>query len=65
MIKMILVALGLTAITVIIHGFGTAVAARWVACIWMQRKDRPGRLGAELVMARVVGSLLLLHLAEN
>jgi voltage-gated potassium channel len=64
MIKMILVALGLTAVTVIIHGFGTAGAARWTTRLWARRKDRPGRLGAELLMARLVGSLLLLHLAE-
>jgi hypothetical protein len=65
MIKMIFVALGLTAITVVIHGFGAAAAARWTTRVWAQRKERPSRLlGAELLMARLVGSLLLLHLAE-
>jgi voltage-gated potassium channel len=64
MIKLILCALGLTAITVTIHGIGGLASARRVAGLWTGRKDRPGRLGAELVMAQLVSTLLLLHLAE-
>jgi len=64
MIKLILCALGLTAITVIIHGVGSLASGRRVAGLWTGRKDRPGRLGAELLMAQLVGALLLLHLAE-
>jgi voltage-gated potassium channel len=64
MIKLIFSALGLTTITVIIHGVGTTASARRVARLWSTRKDRPGRLGAELLMARLVSTLLLLHLAE-
>lgn len=64
MIKLILAALGLTAVTVIIHGVGAIGAARHAASAWAARKDRPGRLGAELVMTRLVSLLLLLHLAE-
>jgi len=64
MIKLILCALGLTAITVIIHGVGALASGRRVAGLWTGRKDRPGRLGAELLMAQFVGALLLLHLAE-
>jgi hypothetical protein len=64
MVKMILVALGLTAVTVIIHGLGAAAAARRTAGLWAKRRDRATRLGAELLIARLVGSLLLLHIAE-
>jgi hypothetical protein len=64
MIKLVLCALGLTAITVIIHGVGALASGRRVARLWTGRKDRPGRLGAELLMAQLVGALLLLHLAE-
>jgi hypothetical protein len=64
MIKVMLAALGLTAVTVIIHGVGAMPAARRVARLWTERKDLPRRLGAERVMAQLVGTLLLLHLAE-
>ena len=64
MIKLVLCALGLTAITVIIHGVGALAAGRRVMGRWTRRGDRPGRLGAELLMAQLVGALLLLHLAE-
>jgi hypothetical protein len=64
MIKLVLCALALTAITVIIHGVGAVAAGRRVMGVWTGRKDPPGRLGAELLMAQLVGALLLLHLAE-
>jgi voltage-gated potassium channel len=64
MIKLVLCALGLTAITVIIHGSGALAAFRHVTGLWTGRKDPPGRLGAELLMALLVGALLLLHFAE-
>jgi hypothetical protein len=64
MLRLILAALGLTAITVILHGLGAAAAARRSARAWAGQKDRVRRLGTELVMARLVTTLLLLHLAE-
>jgi len=64
MIKLVLCALGLTAITVIIHGVGALAAGRRVAGLWTGRKDRPAWLGAELLMTQLVGALLLLHFAE-
>jgi voltage-gated potassium channel len=64
MIKLVLCALGLTVITVVIHGVGALASGRRVAGLWTGRKDRPGWLGAELLMAQLVGALLLLHLAE-
>jgi voltage-gated potassium channel len=64
MIRLVLAALGLTAVTVIIHGVGTVAAAGRVARLWARRRDRPGRLVAELLMAQLVSTLLLLHLAE-
>jgi len=64
MIKLILCALGLTAITVVIHGAFALAVGRRVVRLWTARKDPPGRLGAELLMTQLVGTLLLLHLAE-
>jgi voltage-gated potassium channel len=62
--KLVLSALGLTIVTVIIHGVG-AMAATWhVARLWAGSKDGRGRLGTELLMALLVSMLLLLHLAE-
>ena len=62
--KLVLCALGLTAITVIIHGVGALASGRRVVGRWTGHKDRPGWLGAELLMTQLVGALLLLHLAE-
>ena len=64
MLGLIAAALGLTAITVIIHGLGAAVAARRATRLWAHRRDRPGRLGAERLLVRLVSALLLLHLTE-
>jgi voltage-gated potassium channel Kch len=64
MLKVVLAALGLTAITVIIHGVGAAAAARYAARRWADPGGLPGRLGTELLLAGIVSSLLLLHLAE-
>jgi hypothetical protein len=64
MLKVILAALGLTLVTVIIHGVGAMAAARRAARLWAGRADRPGWLGGELLLARLVSVLLLLHLAE-
>jgi voltage-gated potassium channel len=63
-ITLILSALGLTAVTVIMHGVGAVACHRRALALWNTRKDRLGRLGLELVLARLVGALLLLHLAE-
>ena len=64
MLRLILSVLGLTAVTVVIHGAGTEAARERVIRLWTRRRSRPGRLGAELVMAELVSLLLLLHLAE-
>jgi hypothetical protein len=64
MVKVLIAALGLTAITVIIHGAGAAAALRRVVRLWTGRRDRPGRLGTQLLFAQLVSLLLLLHLAE-
>lgn len=64
MTKVILSALGLTVLTVIIHALGTLLLTRRTNHLWDERKQRLGRLGAELLVARLVGGLLLLHLSE-
>jgi voltage-gated potassium channel Kch len=64
MIKVLVAALGLTAITVLIHGIGAAAAARRATRLWTGRTERAGQLRAELLLAGLVSLLLLLHLAE-
>jgi voltage-gated potassium channel len=64
MLTLILSALGLTVVTVIIHGAGTVAAAGRAVRRRAEHGSQPGRLGVELLMAELVGSLLLLHLAE-
>ena len=64
MITLILCALALTAITVIMHGVGAAACYRSALARWNERKGRDSRLGIELLLARFVGALLLLHIAE-
>jgi hypothetical protein len=64
MIGLLLAAFCLTAATVIIHGFGAVATTGRVTRSWTARKERPSRLGTELLLAQLVGLLLLLHLAE-
>jgi hypothetical protein len=64
MIRVVLAALVLASVTVIIHGIGTVALTGRVARLWSRRQGRGGRLGTELLMARLVSTLLLLHLAE-
>ena len=61
---LILSALGLTVVTVIIHGIGTVGTTGRAVRRWAQAPKVPGRLAVELLMAELVGALLLLHLAE-
>jgi voltage-gated potassium channel len=63
-IRLVLSALGLTAVTVIIHGAGTVAVAGYMARLWTARGGRSGRLGTEVLMTELVGILLLLHLGE-
>src|SRR5262245_41993067 len=57
MIKVVLAALGLTVLTVLIHAAGTLF-------LWRRVNQGSVRFGAELLVARLVGGLLLLHLGE-
>ena len=65
MIKVIVAALLLTALTVIIHGIGTVYFSRRMQRLWAARRDKPRHLVAELfLVARFISALLLLHLSE-
>src|SRR5688572_30069516 len=46
------------------HALGTLFVSRRISLRWEQRQQRPWRLGAEFLVARMVGGLLLVHLAE-
>jgi voltage-gated potassium channel len=66
MTKVILSALALTVLTVVIHALGTLLVYRRVNRGWDERKSKQRLfpLTAEFLIARMVGGLLLLHLAE-
>ena len=64
MVKVLLAALGLTVLTVVIHAVGTLFVMRRTNHVWSNRSRQLGLLGAELLIARMVGGLLLLHIAE-
>jgi voltage-gated potassium channel len=64
MLTLILSALGLTVATVIIHGVGTVTATGRAVRRQARTANGPRRLAVELLMAELVGTLLLLHLAE-
>ena len=64
MIRLILCALALTAVTVIMHGIGTVASYRRTMALWTKHRDRARPLSVDLVLARLVGLLLLLHFAE-
>ena len=64
MIKVLLCALALTAITVLVHAAGTLLSMRRITRLWSAHKDRPGRLRAERLVVGLVSALLLLHLVE-
>ena len=64
MMRLILSALGLTAVTVIIHGTGTMAAAGRAARLWTGRKDRQDDSARSSSWRSSSGTLLLLHLAE-
>jgi hypothetical protein len=60
----VLAALGLTAVTVLMHGVGAMTAMGRAAWLWATRGAYPGRVAMEWLMAQLVGLLLLFHLAE-
>ena len=64
MLRVVLAALGLTAVTVIVHGVGAMTAMGRAAGLWANRGALPGRVAMEWLMAQLVGLLLLFHLAE-
>jgi voltage-gated potassium channel len=64
MIRLLLVSLGLTALTVLIHGMGTFQSVLWIARL-REKKLHPHKpLGTELLIIRLVCVLLLLHITE-
>jgi voltage-gated potassium channel len=63
-VRLVLAALGLTAVTVVIHGAGTMAATGRAARLWAKQGSVHGLLATELLMAQLVLMLLLFHLAE-
>jgi voltage-gated potassium channel Kch len=64
MLRLILSALGLATVTVMLHGIGTVTVAAHVVEFWASHREARTRFGGELLLARLVSLLLLLHLAE-
>jgi voltage-gated potassium channel len=63
-ITLILCALGLTAVTVVVHGAGAGAAFRRFLRLSSGVSERRTRMGKELLLVRLVSLLLLLHLSE-
>jgi len=63
-IRLIVAGLALTAVTVVLHGVLTAVAARSVSRRWFTSTERLDSFRAELLIARLVSMLLLVHLGD-
>jgi hypothetical protein len=64
MIVQLLLALGLTCVTVLLHALGTWVVIGRLTRVWVQIKGNRKLLAAEIQLVRVVGVMLLLHLLE-
>lgn len=64
MIVLLLLALGLTAVTVMIHAFGTLEAIAYLSRVWQRKKGKQGSLVSVLLILRVVSVLLVLHWVE-
>jgi hypothetical protein len=65
MIVQLLVALGLTVVTVLLHALGTFEAIWHVSRLQQTGTSQPRLLAREVQVVRVVSLLLLLHLAES
>lgn len=64
MLKLLLVSLILTGITVLIHGIGTLYAVLHIVRLWVRRRYGQKALDVEMLIIRLVSCLLLLHLIE-
>ncbi|MEN6307810.1 MAG: potassium channel family protein [Anaerohalosphaeraceae bacterium] len=64
MLKLLLVSLGLTAITVLIHGLSTLYYILFLAKNWKKKRYSQNNLGVEILLMELVGFLLVLHLTE-
>ena len=65
MIAQLLVAFGLTTVTVLVHALGTFEAIGQLARLRRQESRRAGILACEVQIVRLVSFLLLLHLVES
>jgi voltage-gated potassium channel len=64
MLKLLVVSLLLTGITVLIHGVGTLYSVLHITRLWDKMKCNKRALGVEIVIIRLILFLLLLHLVE-
>ena len=64
MVKQLLLAFSLTCITVIIHAFGTVYFVLPIAGVWNTKRDNIKVSAATMILMRLVGGLLFLHVLE-
>lgn len=65
MLKLLLVSLGLTGLTVMVHGVGVLYIIRHMVGLWKKKNYSAKALGAEILIIRLIVFLLLLHLLEG
>lgn len=63
-IKLILISLVLTGVTVLIHGIGTLYSIFYIAGAWNKKNYSLKAFSVEILVIRLVVFLLLLHLGE-
>jgi hypothetical protein len=64
MLKQVFLTLALTAVTVLIHGFGSIYVVLPIAGMWRRNAEGETQSAAVLLLVRLVCGLLLLHLIE-
>ncbi len=64
MIKLLLISLVLTGVTVLLHGVGTLGIILRISSIWKKKRQAQKTVLAEIMVMRLVVLLLLLHLVE-
>jgi voltage-gated potassium channel len=64
MLKQLLLALGLTSVTVILHAVGTVHVVLPLAAVWSRKRSRHKPPTSVMTLIRLVSGLLLLHVVE-
>jgi hypothetical protein len=65
MLQQLLFALAVASMTIVVHATGTVRIVVPLAGVWRRREGHPTSARTVLILTRLVGGLLVLHLAET